>query len=425
MLNINMRIWVLIILALLVLALYVSCGNDKSTDGPTVVPSRPDNPRATALSPISALLEWDDLSNNEDLFAIHRAEKGPFSHIASTAANVNAFVDTLLDDSSSYRYYIVASNSAGSSAPSETVSVTTPASGFPPVAPRFPSPGDDSIGVPLEVILMWQCADPDGDTLIYDLYFGSGSYLNLQDSNLAATNYALDSLDYGIRYNWKVVAWDDDRHHTDSPVWHFATADSVNSDTSFVITVEISGQGQVAVDPDLPRFSPGDTVTLTAMPTAGWYFWGWSGDTSGATNPLIFAVTHDYHVIANFEEVADTTTTRIGGVVTWPGHSLSNRAYAFADSFYQDTLRLVAQADVDPADGRFVIIIPNQSDTLYIEFQGQDDINGNGPWDPIDPVDGWGFYDANGDSIRNDYFLIPPGTHMDSVKIVLRSANER
>ena len=419
MFNACLRYKVIIMSSLALLAMLASCSDNKSTDTPATIPARPENLTAIPLSSTSALLQWDDMSNNEDQFAVFRAEKGPFAHIGSTVVNENAFLDSLLEDSSAYRYYVTASNSAGSSAPSETVSVTTPALGFPPAAPQFPSPADDSIGVPIAVTLMWECADPDGDSLTYDVYFGSGPYLNLADSNLTIPSYAPDTLDYGITYNWKVVAWDDERHHTDSPVWHFSTADSTASDTTFMMRIDISGQGHVMVHPDRPYFAMGDTVMLTAIPGAGWYFWGWGGDTSGTVNPLALVMTRDRAVVANFEQVADSTTSRIRGVVTWPGYQLSPHTYAFIDSFYDGSPHLFAQTDVDPSDGTFLFTIANQSDTLYVEFQAHDDVNGNGPWDPIDPVDGWGFYDANGDSIRNDFLLIPPGTHMDSVRIVL------
>ena len=424
MFNACLRYKIIFMSSLALLAMAASCDDNKSTDIPATVPARPENLSAAPLSPTSALLQWDDMSNNEEQFEVFRAEKGPFAHIGSTIADESTFLDSLLDDSSSYRYYVTASNAAGSSAPSETVSVTTPASGFPPGAPRNPSPADDSIGVPIDVTLVWQCSEPDNDPLTFDIYLGYGPYLNLADSNLTVPSYVPDSLGFGITYNWKVVAWDDDRHHTDGPVWHFTTVDSTANDTTFMIRIDLSGQGYVTVDPDRPRFSMGDTVILTAVPDTGWYFVGWGGDTSGVENPLTIIMTRDFHIVANFEAVADSATTGISGTVIWPGHQLSPHTYAFIDSFYDGSPHLFAQTDVDPSDGTFLFTIPNQSDTLYVEFQAHDDVNGNGPWNPIDPADGWGFYDANGDSIRNDYFLIPPGTHIDSVRITLRSANE-
>jgi hypothetical protein len=402
----------------------LSCNDNKTADNP-MPPVSPGNVTAIALSPSIVLVQWEDLSDNEDSFLIFRGEAGVFIHSGTTGADVNAIVDSLLEDTTEYAYYITASNSVGSSPPSETVYVMTYARGNPPLSPRNPYPRNDSTGLDTVVSLAWQCYDPDGDTLTYDLFFGSGPYLTPFDSNLAETQYELNGLQYDTRYNWMIAALDNNGHTTEGPVWHFTTRDSTSwSDTSFVIEVTILGNGSASVDPDLPRFEPGDSVILTAIPDFGWYFVGWGSDTTGDNNPLLLVMYHDFRITAEFGELGDSITTILMGTVSWPGRNLSAHTYAFADSSFPDSLHLIRSVDVDPVNGSFTIRFEDQADTLLIEFQAQDDVNDNGLWNPIDSVDGWGFYDANGDSLKNDFLLIPPGTHLDSINIILRLHNQ-
>ncbi len=53
------------------------------------------------------------------------------------------------------------------------------------------------------------------------------------------------------------------------------------------MTVLADGFGSVTRNPGTSRFGPGVAVTLTAAPDAGRSFLGWSGDTNGASNPLV------------------------------------------------------------------------------------------------------------------------------------------
>ena len=52
------------------------------------------------------------------------------------------------------------------------------------------------------------------------------------------------------------------------------------------LTTSIVGNGTIDIDPDLPFYDCGDVVQLTANPSAGWYFDGWSGDVVSNDNPL-------------------------------------------------------------------------------------------------------------------------------------------
>lgn len=69
-----------------------------------------------------------------------------------------------------------------------------------------------------------------------------------------------------------------------------------------MLTVDASGAGTVTLDPPGGSYALGASVTLTAIPAAGWYFGGWSGDASGAANPLALEIEGDASITAQFND---------------------------------------------------------------------------------------------------------------------------
>ena len=69
-----------------------------------------------------------------------------------------------------------------------------------------------------------------------------------------------------------------------STVW-LALAGQVQA-TGYTLTVYSQGSGTIAENPTNSSYPSGVTVTLTAIPSTGWYFANWSGNASGTNNPL-------------------------------------------------------------------------------------------------------------------------------------------
>jgi len=93
----------------------------------------------------------------------------------------------------------------------------------PPDVPRDPDPADGATGVSVNVALSWQCNDPNGDALVYDIYFGTSENPPLVESNHASTSYNPGTLSYETTYYWKIVAKDGKGGVTEGPVWKFTT----------------------------------------------------------------------------------------------------------------------------------------------------------------------------------------------------------
>ena len=67
----------------------------------------------------------------------------------------------------------------------------------------------------------------------------------------------------------------------------------------YALTVNATN-GSVTRAPDQANYTSGTTVTLTAVPDAGYHFTGWSGDASGTTSPVDITMGRDKTVFASF-----------------------------------------------------------------------------------------------------------------------------
>jgi hypothetical protein len=285
----------------------------------------------------------------------------------------------------------------------------------PPSTPHQPFPANGAVGVARNVILSWQCIDPDSDLLTYNVYFGNGQEQFLVASDLTQNFFSPGLLLFSTSYSWRIVAKDSYDNQTNGPLWSFITYDS-----AYAVTVLLQGMGQITKLPDRQAYSYGDTVNLTAIADQGWSFFGWAGDTTGNANPLSLVIQRNLDITAVFHQGSAPVT--IGGIVSWPGHALTSHTYAFADTFADGNPFLVAQATVNPNDGSFLITINNIANPLHLRFEAHDDVNNNGIWNPIDSGDGWMYYDLNGDNIWSidDTITVAPGDQITGINIVLR-----
>ena len=103
----------------------------------------------------------------------------------------------------------------------------------PPNSPSLVSPTNLSTSELTAVTLGWNCTDPDGDSIVYDVHFGN---TNPPSTTMSANQYqttlALNGLDTSTTYYWQVVAKDNRGAVTTGAVWTFTTSNS-----PFVITL--------------------------------------------------------------------------------------------------------------------------------------------------------------------------------------------
>jgi len=92
-----------------------------------------------------------------------------------------------------------------------------------PNVPSSPCPNYGASEIPYaSVYLSWTGGDPDGDSVTYDLYFGTSGNPPLYASNLTSATYNKTGLLSYTTYYWKIVA-KDGVNTTTCPIWVFTT----------------------------------------------------------------------------------------------------------------------------------------------------------------------------------------------------------
>ncbi len=113
------------------------------------------------------------------------------------------------------------------------------------------------------------------------------------------------------------VSWTGDTTGTTNPLTlimnrNRAFAANFAIDT-YPLTVNVTGSGSVAKNPDLPQYNHGSTLQLTATPAVGWSFTGWTGDTTTTTNPLTVVMNRAKTLTATFTINSYALTVNVVG----------------------------------------------------------------------------------------------------------------
>ena len=97
-------------------------------------------------------------------------------------------------------------------------------SNSPPVTPFDPDPEDGETGVDVNADLSWDCSDPDGDSVYYDVYFDTvDPPITKVSDGQTAKSFEPGTMNFGTTYYWKIVAYDTYGATTNGPVWSFTT----------------------------------------------------------------------------------------------------------------------------------------------------------------------------------------------------------
>ena len=110
----------------------------------------------------------------------------------------------------------------------------------------------------------------------------------------------------------------------------------------------------------------------------------------------------------------------VSGTVTWPGHSLSNYCIAFLDTSHTSTIYPIGIVQVNPGNGAYTIQL-DLGGPLEAYVEAFDDVDNNGN---IDPGEGLGWWDQNGNNEWDDMLTFQPGQTVTNANIVLQTQDK-
>ena len=174
----------------------------------------------------------------------------------------------------SYYWRIVAWDDQGATTVGPLWNFTTEIN-KPPNVPSDPDPSNNSTLVSIDTDLSWTCSDPNGDSIKYDVYFGTSSPPPKVTNNQTDTYYDTGMMNSTTKYYWKIVAWDIYYTSNESPIWNFYTASPSNNPPTIADPNPINGKTDVSISLSILRVTiqdlDGDAFnwTITTSPNIG------------------------------------------------------------------------------------------------------------------------------------------------------------
>lgn len=184
---------------------------------PPTIPTQPTVLSYFDLTATSAYLGWSDNSSNESGFTIERCvgtteycglTPGAWTVRATTGASVSTFNDTTLAPSTSYSWRVSAFNAAGTSVPTNVLSLTTPAAPVVVAAPSALTATARKVKNRAEVRLAWTDNASNETGYVVERCTGSActAFSALATLPANTTWFTDNAVSRGTTYRYRVMA---------------------------------------------------------------------------------------------------------------------------------------------------------------------------------------------------------------------------
>ena len=189
-------------------------------------PSNPSPPDGATDVDIEEGLSWtggDPDSCDTVTYDVYFGTNSSSLPMVSNNQSATTYDPGIMNYNTTYYWQIVTWDNHNASTASLIWNFTTTAN-HPPNEPSDPDPEDGATDVDIDADLSWTGGDPDpGDTITYDVYFGTTSPPPKVAGSQTATSYDPGTLDYSTTYYWQIVSWDSQGASTEGQIWHFTT----------------------------------------------------------------------------------------------------------------------------------------------------------------------------------------------------------
>jgi len=158
-----------------------------------------------------------------------------------------------------------------------------------PNQPSSPSPSNNANNVNIYTDLNWDGGDPDGNSVVYDIYFekdDTNPNVKVED-DYDQTTYNPGTLDYDSDYYWQIISKDQFGEETSGPVWHFHTGSYSPGVSTLTFYIDPNNKGSITFEGN--SYQNGDSTELnngqysaTGNGVSGYQFSHWS-TTGGIT----------------------------------------------------------------------------------------------------------------------------------------------
>jgi hypothetical protein len=187
-------------------------------------PAAPTNLTATLQAGPQALLTWTDNSNNESGFVIERSVNGGiFSVLAQVGTGITSYTDSTISAGSTFTYQVKAVNSAGSSAYSNTATVSLSL----PAAPSNLTAGSVRKGNNVKVTLTWvdNAINENGFTVQWTSDPTFNTIISSATVAVNATTFTTPNLSRGTAYYFRIRSF----NASGTSTWVNATPFPINT----------------------------------------------------------------------------------------------------------------------------------------------------------------------------------------------------
>ena len=199
-----------------------------SVNDPPRVPSNPNPADGETNIPVEIIISWigGDPDGDDVTYDIYFGDSSPPPLVFDNQTSTN-YNPGILELYTTYYWQIISWDEQGVSTTGPIWSFTT-RTNDPPYKPSNPIPSNGSNNVDLNIKLKWNGGDPDGDTVIYNIYLGTTSPPPLYFENHTTNTFDPEFLNYSTKYYWQIVAIDYFGAVTIGPIWTFTTEEDTN-----------------------------------------------------------------------------------------------------------------------------------------------------------------------------------------------------